>query len=56
MANEPEKHTIAQRKYHAKKRKEGMVRIGVWVPEKERDAFWQIVDKLRDQWHRRGLL
>jgi hypothetical protein len=57
MANEePSKHAEAQRSYHQRQLDRGLVRLSVYVPDTDRDAFWDAVDKLRIRWRRRGLI
>jgi hypothetical protein len=45
----------AQRNYHQRQLNKGLARLSVYVPDADRDAFWDAVDKLRDRWHRMGL-
>jgi len=33
-----------------------MVRLSVYVPDADRDAFWDAVEDLRIRWKRRGLI
>jgi hypothetical protein len=44
-------HIKAQRNYHQRQLNKGLVRLSVYVPDADRDAFWDAVDKLRDRWH-----
>jgi hypothetical protein len=55
-SEDPSGHTVAQRTYYARQRAKGMVRLSVYIPDTERDAFWDAVDRLREDWHRRGLI
>ena len=52
----PNSHAVAQRSYHQRQLDRGLVRLSVYVPDSERDAFWDAVDRLRDQWVRKGLI
>jgi hypothetical protein len=52
----PSSHAVAQRSYHQRQLDKGLVRLSVYVPDSERDAFWDAVDRLRDQWIRKGLI
>lgn len=56
ISDEPSKHAEAQRSYHQRQVERGLVRISVYVPDADRDAFWAEVDKLRVRWRRRGLI
>ena len=57
MASEEQsKHAEAQRSYHQRQLARGLVRLSVYVPDTDRDAFWDAVDKLRIRWRRRGLI
>lgn len=51
----PNGHAARQRTYHQRQLDRGLSRLSVYVPDAERDAFWDAVDKLRDRWHRMGL-
>ena len=53
--NQVDRHTKAQRNYHQRQLDRGLVRLSVYVPDADRDAFWDAVDKLRDRWHEKGL-
>ena len=55
-SEEPSKHAEAQRSYHQRQLDRGLVRLSVYVPDTDRDAFWDAVDKLRIRWRRRGLI
>jgi hypothetical protein len=52
----PSSHIKAQRSYHQRQLDKGLVRLSVYVPDKDRDAFWDAVDRLRIRWKRRGLI
>lgn len=52
----PSGHAVAQRSYHQRQLDKGLVRLSVYVPDSERDAFWDAVDRLRYQWIRKGLI
>jgi hypothetical protein len=52
----PEKHTSAQRSYHQRQLDKGMTRLSVYVPTRDRDNFWDAIDRLRDKWHAEGLI
>jgi len=43
-----------QKKYAAAKKAAGLVKLSVYVPDSERDAFWSAIDKLREEWWRKG--
>lgn len=45
-----------QRTYHQKQRERGLVRLSVYIPDSERDTFWDAVDRLRITWQRKGLI
>lgn len=53
---EPSSHVIAQRTYHQRQLDRGLVRLSVYVPDADRDAFWDAVDRLRERWVARGLM
>lgn len=55
-ADDPSKHAEAQRSYHQRQIERGMVRLSVYVPDADRDAFWDAVEDLRTRWKRRGLI
>ncbi len=52
----PERHTVSQRTYYQRQKDRGLVRLSVYIPDSERDTFWDAVDKLRAKWHRQGLI
>lgn len=52
---DPDSHAIAQRTYHQRQIDRGLVRLSVYVPDADRDGFWAAVEKLRDEWHAKGL-
>jgi len=47
---------VAQRSYHQRQLDKGMVRLSVYVPDTDRDAFWDAIDRLRDRWQAKGLI
>jgi len=53
---QPSGHAVAQRSYHQRQLDRGLVRLSVYVPDTDRDAFWLAVDKLRDRWYKKGLI
>jgi len=53
---DPSSHAVAQRSYHQRQIERGMVRLSVYVPDADRDAFWDAVEDLRIRWKRRGLI
>jgi hypothetical protein len=53
---QPSNHAVAQRSYHQRQLDRGLVRLSVYVPDTDRDAFWLAVDKLRDRWYKKGLI
>lgn len=53
---DPSSHAVAQRSYHQRQIERGMVRLSVYVPDADRDAFWDAVEDLRLRWKRRGLI
>ena len=53
---DPSNHAVAQRSYHQRQIEKGMVRLSVYVPDADRDAFWDAVEDLRVRWKRRGLI
>ena len=52
---EVDKNVRKQRAFYQRQKERGLVRISVYVPDADRDAFWDAVDKLRDRWHAMGL-
>lgn len=52
----PSKHAAAQRSYHQRQLDRGLVRLSVYVPKRDRDAFWAAIDALRVRWAELGLL
>lgn len=42
----PEKHVLTQRKYDDRKRKAGLTRVSVWVPERDRDELIDIAREM----------
>jgi hypothetical protein len=52
----PSGHTTAQRTYYKRQLDRGLVRLSVYIPDTERDTFWDAVDKLRDKWRAKGLM
>jgi len=53
---QPSGHAVAQRTYHQRQLDKGLVRLSVYVPDTDRDAFWDAVDRLRDRWQAKGLI
>jgi len=51
---QPTAHANAQRAYHQRQRAKGLTKLSVYVPEEERDAFYQTMELLRVQWRKRG--
>lgn len=51
---EPSSHVVAQRSYHQRQLDRGLVRLSVYVPDCDRDAFWDAVDRLRAKWQVKG--
>lgn len=49
-------HTRAQRSYHQRQLDRGLAKLSVYVPDSERDTFWDAVDKMRVRWRRLGLI
>lgn len=54
MTEQPTAHANAQRAYHQRQRAKGLTKLSVYVPEEERDAFYQTMELLRVQWRKRG--
>lgn len=50
----PDSHTRAQRSYQQRQRDRGLVRLAVYVPDEDRDAFYKAIDKLRIRWRKMG--
>jgi hypothetical protein len=51
---QPTAHASAQRAYHQRQLDRGMVRLSVYVPKDEREAFHEAMELLRAQWRKRG--
>ena len=49
-------HSKAQKRYEQKMREAGLRRKAVWVPEAAETEFWDAIEKMRRDWHARGLL
>jgi len=52
----PSGHAVAQRTYHQRQLDKGLVRLSVYVPDDDRDAFWDAIDRLRERWYAKGLI
>jgi hypothetical protein len=51
---QPSQHAVAQRSYHQRQLDRGLVRLSVYVPTCDREAFWEAVDRLRVKWQAKG--
>ena len=50
----PDSHTKAQRTYHQRQLDRGLVKLSVYVPDTDRDAFYAAIDRLRLRWRAKG--